>query len=246
MRKINSLIALLLLVVVTTQWSCSAELFNDCLTGSGGNETRIIELDAIDRFELFGAIELEIKEGSEQLIEVRSESNLIDRMMDDSFVENGKWRVGINDCVNFDDIKITATLPFLKGISIDGSGEVKTDGVFGNIDSLELNVTGSGDLKLDLGDNMSYINSTISGSGDLNLTGEAITHSVNISGSADIKSFGLKTRNTDITASGSIDCQVFVESKLDLKISGSGDVCYRGMPQINTSNSGSVDLKDCN
>ena len=246
MRKINSLIALLFLFVAATQWSCSAELFNDCISGRGDEETRVIEIEAIDRFELFGAIDLEIKEGAVQLIEVHSEANLIDRLMEDSFVENGKWRVGINACLNFDDIEIKATIPRLRGVTIEGSGDVKTEGVFQEIDSLELNVDGSGDLKLDLGNEMSFINTVVNGSADFDITGVAEEHSISITGSGDMDSFGLRTKKTDITISGSGDCKVTVEDELIVKISGSGDVCYKGTPAIDQSISGSGEVKSCN
>lgn len=249
MKRFNLITLLVFGVISITNWGCSAELFDaPCFDGEGSKETREIDLDAITAFDLFGAIDLTIIEGSEQKIEINSFPNLIDLLLDNSFVDNEVWNVGIGGCFDSqdNDIEIIATIAELSGISIDGTGDIKTQGVFENVENLILNINGSGDVDLDLGDNMTDVSVIIGGTGDFSLSGKTENQNINISGSGDMKAFDLETQNTEVVISGTGDCKVNVMNNLDVKITGSGDVCYRGQPNVVTDISGSGKVEDCN
>lgn len=238
-----------LVFLAATQWSCETELFGGCTSGEGTIETRVVNLDDIDAFGLSMAATLIIKEGSEQSIEIRSYPNVIDKLLDDSSVSGGKWNIGINGCtrgIGRDELEIFATVPSLTEVTISGSGDIFTDGIFENVEDLELKISGSGNMDLDLGTNIRKITSTTSGSGNYKLSGLAEVFDITISGSGDMRAFDLETLKCDISISGSGDCEVNAVNELDVRISGSGDVCYRGNPSVNTNISGSGDVSDCN
>lgn len=195
------------------------------------------------------AATLTIKEGSEQLIEIRSYPNVIDKLLEDSKVRSGKWSIGIDGCVRGigrDELEIFATVASLTEVSISGSGDILTDGTFENVKDLDLNISGSGNMNLALGTNVREIKSKTSGSGDYKLSGTAETLDITISGSGDMRSFDLETLKCDVSISGSGGCEVNVVDELNVRIAGSGDVCYRGNPSVNTNISGSGDVNDCN
>jgi len=83
----------------------------------------------------------------------------------------------------------------------------------------------------------------ISGSGSIHLSGKAEDYTVSISGSGKINAFDVDAKHVSVKISGSGDCRVSTSESLDAKISGSGDVYYRGRPQINAKISGSGSLK---
>ncbi|MEL6717631.1 MAG: DUF2807 domain-containing protein, partial [Bacteroidota bacterium] len=160
MKYSNLALILGLVFLSVTQWSCETELFGNNCTGEGSIETRVVNLDDIDAFGLSISANLTIIEGSEQLIEIRSYSNIIDKLLDDSNVRNGKWNISLNNCnrgVDRDELEIFATIPSLTAISISGSGNILTDGTFENVENLDLNISGSGNMQLDLGSNIREI-----------------------------------------------------------------------------------------
>jgi hypothetical protein len=90
------------------------------------------------------------------------------------------------------------------------------------------------------------VESEISGSGQIYVSGSTYEHSINISGSGNIRAFPLTTQRTYVKISGSGNSEVSVEDYLDVNISGSGNVFYKGNPQINTHISGSGNVVKVN
>lgn len=248
MKKL-SVIPLLCTTAILLLLCTGCDEFSDCLKAEGNRETRTVDLEAIEAFDIFGAYELTIKEGSEQKIEINSFPNLIDELLNDSSVEGKTWHLGISKCVaglKKSNIKITATINKLSSINISGSGDVKTDGTFNNVEDLDLDVDGSGNINLVLGSNMNNIESDIKGSGDFILSGKAKNHNIKIAGSGDVNAFDLSTNASDIKILGAGNCDVLVEDDLTIKITGSGNLCFKGNPTISSRVTGSGDINDCN
>lgn len=62
---------------------------------------------------------------------------------------------------------------------------------------------------------------------------------VNLIGTGNFHGFPMTVKNCTVEISGSGDCEVSVETRLDVTIIGSGSVHYKGNPSINTNISGS-------
>jgi len=122
---------------------------------------------------------------------------------------------------------------------INGSGDVEVSGVQGNFD---LHVAGSGDFYAeDLRLNECEIK--INGSGDVKLKGSADKLYVNQSASGDVNLYSLSAGDVEATASGSGDIIVFVTGTLKARLSGSGDLTYKGEPtSVDVSASGSGEV----
>ena len=191
---------------------CEKEFFG-CMSGEGSIESRIVEFDEISGFDVFGSNNITIIEGEGQQIEITSFPNLIDKWLEDSFVEDGVLNAGIKRCVtgfNKNDIEIKATISSLKIVAISGSGDVVTDGLFDNVDDLELDISGSGDMDLDLGSGMGSIDLKIAGSGNVELSGAALSSDIKISGSGKIRNFELDVLEAIIKITGSGDANISV------------------------------------
>ncbi len=219
-----------------------------CLNEEGSIVSRTVDFDEVDGFELTAGMNLTIKEGADQEIIIESYDNIIDDLVDGSRVNNGILKFEYDSrCVNVDeDVEIYATVSALKKVKVSGSSSVRTDGVFQNIDDLELKVSGSGNFKMDLGDNMGEVKIDVSGSGDFELSGTAASQDIEISGSGDVENFELITQDAKIEINGSGDCQINVENTLEIEISGSGDVCYRGDASVTSDVSGTGNIRNCN
>ncbi len=73
--------------------------------------------------------------------------------------------------------------------------------------------------------------STLTGSGEIELWGIAQVGDLNISGSGKIKALHLEQDECSASITGSGDMYVFVYDYLDVNITGSGNIFYRGNPQ---------------
>ena len=87
------------------------------------------------------------------------------------------------------------------------------------------------------------VDASLSGSGDINLSGRTTDFTVSVSGSGDIKAYDLEADFVRATVSGSADIRVTANQSIDARVSGSGDIHYRGNPKkIKSKASGSGDI----
>jgi hypothetical protein len=142
-------------------------------------------------------------------------------------------------------VKIYITSPNFAKVRLSGSGDILSQNRIAGKDRIELAVSGSGNIKVDL--DAPAVNAEMSGSGNINLSGLAKQFQGKLSGSGNISAMDLKTEQTEIRISGSGNADVFASEKLDVKVAGSGDVRYKGGAQQVSSNitgSGSVKKVD--
>jgi len=144
-----------------------------------------------------------------------------------------------NHFFNNEKVDVLITLPALKGISVSGSGNARTESKI-QADKLYLNVSGSGkiyvsDLEAD------QFESGISGSGDviINGTGSADKGTIHISGSGSYKGESFEIDHLEVNISGSGSCSCKAGDELNARVSGSGNVYYSGNPKIDARVSGS-------
>lgn len=136
-------------------------------------------------------------------------------------------------------VKYELTLPELRSITVDGSGDVKatvsTDG------TVRIEVHGSGDVDwsgLDAG----HVEVIVAGSGDVALSGEAEHISVEVDGSGNVRGSDLRAQHADVVVRGSGDVDVSPAVSLSADILGSGGVTYSGDPTLKTEITGSGDV----
>lgn len=142
---------------------------------------------------------------------------------------------------------LTATLavPTLKHLQVTGSGDAAL-GAFDLKDGeLKIDVTGSGDVRLD-GLTAAALRTSIVGSGDVRVSGQVKSQALSIAGSGDYDGRRLKSQTAAISIRGSGDVDVDATETLAVDIAGSGDVRYRGQPKLAKTirGSGEVTRKD--
>lgn len=126
---------------------------------------------------------------------------------------------------------------------LSGSGTINLSDTVNIAGKLETSISGSATL------NTTYLNAKeykgrISGSGTLKLNGAVELASFHISGSGDVRAFGCEIADMESRISGSGDVEATVSNSIDVSVSGSGSVKYKGNPgTINKSISGSGSVK---
>ena len=133
-------------------------------------------------------------------------------------------------------------VPFeeLSSITVVGSGDIYSTHPL-ETSKFETTLIGSGDIDLKV--NSSEINANITGSGDMALTGSTNILHVNIKGSGDFKGEDLQSNRTNVSCMGSGDAVVVAENNLIAKVHGSGDIKYKGEPnqkEIRVFGSGNI------
>lgn len=138
--------------------------------------------------------------------------------------------------------RITAylTVNTLKSISLSGSGTAKfIDGI--HAEHFDLRLRGSGTMEGKI-DTRSLV-TTISGSGNIKLSGNANTSRLKVSGSGVFAAPELITSSSNVHVSGSGDAKINASDSITAGISGSGSVNYTGTAKnimSTTSGSGSI------
>lgn len=237
---------------------------NGCIDGSGGTVTAELNLQPFHSIIAESDFEIRIEQGTEQLVEVDGQQNIIDDITTE--VSDGIWLITLpGKCYNNLDIVIRITIPTLKSIEsagvdrvilnsfdsldqltilVSGAGRFFQSGVLDISDRLTVQSTGAGETTANF--NSSHLEVLVSGSANVNLSGTTNSQTISMPGSGNYFAFDLTSNSCTIDNSGAGNAEVSVENELVVKISGSGNVSYKGNPAITPTITGSGVLIDAN
>ncbi|MBD0402459.1 head GIN domain-containing protein [Flammeovirga sp. EKP202] len=137
------------------------------------------------------------------------------------------------------DIEITYS-DKINSVSFSGSSDIVCKGKV-LADNLTLAGSGSGSFTGEV--NVDELKASLSGSGELDLKGKADNFSISVSGSADIDAKDMESKIVTISVSGSGDVDCWATEEINARVSGSGDIRYKGTPErtkIKVSGSGDI------
>lgn len=212
------------------------------------------ELNNVSNFSSISVLGIEYRQsnGSKTTVSIYGSDNLVD-LLEVSTV-NGVLQVNIKKGVKILSgerrLKVIASSPSLNQVNIKGSADVYLKGAIKGND-LNLNIAGSGDIEAE---NLQYTNifalvkgsgdidlknvkattvmSEVNGSGDINIKGSAQKATLTVNGSGDISAEKLAATNVVATVAGSGDIVCYASRQLDARVSGSGDIKYKGSPSV--------------
>ncbi|MEQ8712413.1 MAG: head GIN domain-containing protein [Cyclobacteriaceae bacterium] len=214
-------------------------LFVSSTVHAQSSETR--RLDDFSRVSVGESIELVLISGSEN--SARIETNGVEvtdvqtKISGDKLVvgmaSGGKWWKNPN-------VKVWLTYRSLEGISVSSSASVTNEGVI-KADRLVCTASSSGsaDLTVDVG----TLDSEVSSSGRLSISGTSKEQDVSASSSGSYNSYDLSSEICQAKASSSGNVRISVSKELRASASSSGSIRYKGEPEkliTNSSSSGSV------
>lgn len=230
-------------LVVLFTLSCSAQ-WGKRVKGNGKVVTIERSTGDYDAIAISGWFDVDLVNGNEGDISLKGEENLLEHIITE--VKNGKLVIKVEKGMNLkpstwkDGIRITVPVESIDAVSLSGSGDIVGKTTI-ETDNFQTSMSGSGDITLDL--DASSISASMSGSGDINLSGSTTELNVTISGSGDIKAYDLEADHVDATVSGSADIKVTANKSIKARVSGSGDIHYKGNPEkVDTKTSGSGDI----
>ncbi len=233
----------LLVCIGIISLSCSAQ-WGKTVKGNGNNVTIERNTGDYDGVSVSGWFDVDLVAGSEGTLKLEGEENLLEYIITE--VKNGKLVIKTEKGVNLktsnwkSGIRITVPVESINAVSMSGSGDIvgKTKLKSNNFSTA---MSGSGDITLDIETNS--LSASMSGSGDITLSGSTTDFEATVSGSGDIEAYELEADHVNATVSGSADIQVTANKSIKARVSGSGDISYRGNPEkIDTKTSGSGDI----
>ena len=223
--------------------SCTAQ-WGKKIKGNGNMTSIERSVGDYDRIGVSGFFDVDLVSGNEGEITLKGESNLLEHIKTE--VKNGQLNIKVEKGYNLrpsswkDGIHITVPVESIDGVSLSGSGDIVGKTKIKS-DSFKTSMSGSGDITLEVEANS--VSTSMSGSGDIRLSGSTNSFDASVSGSGDISAFDLEADNVDATVSGSANIEVTANKMLKARVSGSGDIDYRGNPdKVDTKTSGSGDI----
>jgi hypothetical protein len=218
---------------------------------------------AVAKVDLSGPVNLTLRQGPAQALEVRGEQRLLANI--DTSIDGDMLHIGPRGILlrHRTPIEVTVTLPTLDSLSINGSGEHTVSGFAGDhldvaLDgsgSMKFNgryraimaaVHGSGDLEL-TGGTSDTVDAAVIGSGRLTLVGASRALHAELRGTGDLDARHLRTDEVTLMQQGSGDCAVYARKRLHAELTGSGDLRVYGNPEqhsVSRTGSGSVDFEN--
>jgi hypothetical protein len=211
------------------------------IKGNGKIVTEKRSTSGYDEINVSGFFDVVLVSGTEGAISIKGEENILPyvkvEVKDNVLQIYTEKNININTKEN-----VVLTVPFeqISFVSLSGSGDVKTKNTI-VATSFKTKLSGSGDLSLDV--KATDFEANLSGSGDVVLTGIADNFTSKISGSGDVDAVSLVTKKANLTISGSGDMKVNCSDSLYARVSGSGDIAYKGNPESkDTKVSGSGEI----
>jgi len=196
-----------------------------------------------DALRVGGFYEVKLVEGNEGKITIEGEENLMEYI--ETEVIGGVLTIKSRDNMNLSpsrgkDVYVTIPVEKIDAIRLSGAGKLSGTQT---LDANNFKVHTSGSRKVELNLNTKSLTVITSGSSDVSLSGNAENIDVTSSGSSNVNAFDLNVDKVDVRSSGSSDVKVAVNETLNARVSGSGDVRYRGNPdKISNKISGSGEV----
>lgn len=210
--------------------------------GNGNERTEDRPVGSFTSVSSFGGYDVFLTQGSGYSVKINADENLMSYI--ETIVEDGVLKIRTKEGYWLDshgDLEVHISAPVYSKVKTFGSGNIISENKLNNTSAIELELSGSGDIKVEL--NAPEVRAELRGSGNINVGGETRTFVGEIRGSGDIRASNLKAENVDVDIAGSGNADIYASVKLNVDVRGSGDVKYRGGAQVSSEIKGSGSVK---
>jgi hypothetical protein len=214
------------------------------VTGSGVMKEETRDLKGFNRIDIEAGGVAEITQGEAggaSSLTIQADENLLPYII--SEVHAGELRISVKEGVSLapsQALRYTIAVNNLAGLVVSGSSEAQMTELTG--DQLSLQASGMG--KINLGPvQVSKLVVKASGSGSIEVTGQATGLEADLSGSSRLAAGDLQSQSATVEISGSGQALVWATGSLESRLSGSSNLRYYGAPTTNQSTSGSASVQ---
>jgi hypothetical protein len=213
-----------------------------CAHGSGNqvNETR--KVGDFNKISISGGYKVTLKQDSSLTIKITADDNLLKYIK--TVVDGNRLRIySKKDFCNNGQLSINIGIRNLEELKTSGGIEVESDGKI-NTQDISFKLTGATKITMDL--NANHVTTAGSGVTELNLTGQATSHDIDLSGSGTVNALNFVVGSCDIETSGIGESKVNVLNTLHVNSSGASSVKYKGNPAVTNDKSGASSVEKIN
>ena len=233
------------LALIAFSGMVSCRFLGKRIHGNGVIKTVEKPVSSFSEVDAAGDIQLIVIQGDLKPVKLEGDENILSYI---EVIQEGdritiKTKEGVN-LVPSGDLKVYVTSPKYKSIEVSGSSDIIGQTKITSTDDLSLEASGAGDIKMDV--DAPKIMAGISGTGAINLKGQAKDLEINLSGAGHAYCYDLLTENTKVDISGAGSAQVYASVKLTADVSGAGNISYKGNASVSQqiSGAGSVNKTD--
>ena len=228
MRKFN--IAILMFLVFILCVSCT--LISPRINGNGNIVLNEKTVSTFNRINNVGSAVVRFHKSDEYRVVFSIDSNLVEyvEIVSENSILNIKMKNG--GSYSYTEFLVDVYSPVLTSVAISGSGSLTSTDII-ETSTFETNVIGSGTIEVTI--ESENFSSTITGTGIINVTGNSTYANINLSGSGHFNGIDFQIGSATVGISGTGNVNVFVIDNLNVNITGSGRLYYRGDPIINNS-----------
>jgi len=232
--------------------SCNKEDSNNSngtgIKGEGHIVTRTLPIDQFNGVNLATSPNVTVKQGTQLEVKAIGQDNIIDVISTN--VENGVWKIKFTNSVsgNF-DLSIEITTPGINSVETSSSGNIIVGDFTNQANNLFLETSSSGDITLNQFDGISSLEAITSSSGNIYATKEITSLQnlmITLSSSGNYSGFSLSGDQCIVKSSSNGKVELKANTSLDVTISSSGNVYYKGTPTITEKITSSGILIDAN
>ncbi len=179
-----------------------------------------------------------LEQGDEYSVKVTSNQDIRGKIK--AKVINGELSLSFRDplpmwLLSFPKFDIYVTFKDLKQCRVKGIGKISCNEL---MKVKEMHVINSGVGSIFLKIDTDKLITTLKGVGEIELSGKAVMHDVEISGTGKVNAYQLEAEEVSIRSKGVGECIVFATKKLDVYSSGIGKVRFKGEPVIQSKQTG--------
>ena len=195
--------------------------------GNGTIKTEDRSVSGFKEVDASGVSTVFVSQGDQPSVKIECDENLLPYV---EVIQEGD-KIYIREKNDFNlrpsvNINVYVTSPVYDRIAASGACDIIGRTKISNPDNLELHVSGSGDIKMEV--DAPGLKARLSGSGDVELKGHTKDVDLELTGAASAKCYDLLAENTKVDISGAGDAEVFASVRLDASVSGAGSVSYKG------------------
>jgi hypothetical protein len=237
---------ILLPVVIILMVAGSCHFGRDNEEGNGNIIREDRTVSNFRELEVHGAFDVYLSQGDLQPVRIETDENLIPYV--ETIQEGDKLVIRNKDGYSLDPSKkliVHVMAPVYESIEVSGASNVLGQNKINNDEDLDLDISGAGDIKLEV--DAPNIDIKISGSGKAILEGETRKLDLKLSGAGSARCFKLLSEITKVDISGAGNAEVFASDQLEANVSGAGSVKYKGgakKVKQDVSGAGTVKLVD--
>ncbi|MDH3889510.1 MAG: DUF2807 domain-containing protein [candidate division Zixibacteria bacterium] len=249
-QRLSALVLLVPLLFLLSCGSTELPLTYNSIRGSGNLITVLVEdLDLFHSVTLKTTGDVMLVFDTEPAVAVSVDHNL--QRFITTEVVNDVLMIGLKTPkeVKVSGMKLTVwvTMPVLQQLTldVDGIGSFQTDSSLFQVPEVDLVLAGVGNMELDL-EVSQRLSSTLTGVGNLVLTGSARRHDLTHEATGGVHAFEFETDSCTIISNSVGDIEVDVREYLNATISNIGSIYYHGFPAIEVVDTGLGELIDDN